>query len=237
MPVLSQKLKTELKILSAAVFVGVLFAITIAAYTYVYAARTQQNIANNVIRFHVLANSDSTIDQNLKDQVRLAILTEFEETLSTFPNIETTRTLLTENLPNMQALAEDIIAREGFTYPVSANISQVFFPTRTYGNMSFPPGEYEAVQLIIGEGRGSNWWCLMFPPLCYVDMTSTEQGREQLSNTITYEGFRLLMHQESGERNLEVRFRVVEFWQNRNQPSPPEIQIIVTEYEYEEYPA
>ena len=223
----------ETKIIAASLFVGILFAASIAAYTYVYSATTQQNIAENVIRFHVLANGNSPADQNLKEKVRLAILAEFEETLSSAANIEKTRAYLTENLPEMQSIAQSVIASEGYDYSVSANLSTVFFPTQRYGKMSFPPGNYEAVQLIIGEGRGNNWWCLMFPPLCYVDMTATEAGRQQLASTVTEEGFRLLMHQEEESRALNVRFKIVEWWQNRNEPEqyppPQEEQIVMME--------
>ena len=205
----------ESKIIAISAFVGILFAVSVAAYSYVYSTTTQANIANNVIRFHVLANSNSKSDQNLKERVRTEILKEFQDYLSSAPNIETTRKVLTEKLPEMEALAEEIITRWGGSYSVTANITTVFFPTRFYGSLAFPPGKYEAVQLIIGEGQGNNWWCLMFPPLCYVDMTATEAGREQLAETITEEGLRLLMHQEKQSRNLEIRFRIVEFWQNR----------------------
>ena len=207
----------ESKMIIVSFFVGVLLAMIVATYTYVYSTTTQRDIADNVIRFHVLANSDSVADQGLKERVRLAILAEFEETLSAATDIEKTRELLTASLPDMRAIAEDVIAREGLDYSVSADLSNVFFPTRVYGNMSFPPGNYEAVQLVIGEGRGSNWWCLMFPPLCFVDMTSTEEGRKQLEDTITEEGFRLLMHLEEENPGLAVRFKVVEWWMNREQ--------------------
>jgi len=208
----------ESKIIAVALFTGVFLAVIIAAYTYLYSTTTQRNIAQNVIRFHVLANSDSLADQNLKERVRHAVLEEFEEVLSANTNIEATRRLLTAKLPEMQAIAEKIIARDGYNYKVTADLTQVFFPTRVYGNMSFPPGTYESVQLVIGDGKGSNWWCLMFPPLCFVDMTATEEGRQQLENTVTEEGFRLLMHMEEESPGLTVRFRVVEWWMNREQP-------------------
>ena len=215
-------IKKESKIIAASLFAGILLALTVAAYTYVYSSTVQQNIASNVIRFHVLANSDSVVDQNLKDRVRLEVLAEFEEVLSVSNDIKKTRSTLTAKLPQMEAIAQQVILRNGFDYHVSANITRVFFPTGFYGNMSFPPGEYEAVQIIIGEGRGSNWWCLMFPPLCYVDMTSTEAGRRQLAETVTEEGFRLLMHQEEESQSLAVRFKIVEWWQNRKTPEETE---------------
>jgi len=216
---INKRILREGKIIAISLATGIVLAVSVAAYTYVYSQTTQRDIADNVIRFHVRANSDSAIDLQLKEQVRLEVLAEFEEILSESTCIKATRTMLTKKLNDMQVHAEGIVRSAGFNYPVTAGISRMFFPTKFYGNMSFPPGEYEAVKIIIGEGAGSNWWCLMFPPLCYVDMTATESGRQQLANTVTEEGFRLLMHQEEQRPGLVVRFRVVEWWQNRGQPA------------------
>jgi len=211
----------ESKILAVSLVVGLIFAIGVAAYTYVYSHATQRNIADNVIRFHVQANSNDAADQALKARVRTGVLAAFEEFLKANTCIEETRAVLYKKLGDIQLYAEDIVRYAGFDYAVTADISRLFFPTQFYGNIAFPPGEYEAVQIVIGEGAGGNWWCLMFPPLCYVDMTSTETGRRQLANTVTEDGFRLLMHQEEQSRSLTVRFRMVEWWQNRGQPSTP----------------
>jgi len=214
---MSKIILQESKIIAVSLLVGIMLALSVAAYTYVYSHTTQRNIADNVIRFHLRANSNSAVDLQLKELVRTEVLAEFEDVLSTNNYIEETRAILTEKLDDIRSHAEHIVRYAGFDYDVTADISRMFFPTRFYGNMAFPPGEYEAVKIIIGEGTGSNWWCLMFPPLCYVDMTATESGREQLANTVTEEGFRLLMHQEEQQRSLTVRFRVVEWWQNRGQ--------------------
>jgi len=219
----------EGKLLGISLFVGVLLALGVAAYSYVYSSTVQQNIADNVIRLHVLAHSDDKKDQDLKELVRINVLAEFESALSSLSCIEETRATLVEYLPAIRSHTEYIVRNAGFDYAVTTNMSRMFFPTRFYGNMAFPPGEYETVQIIIGDGEGSNWWCLMFPPLCYVDLTATEEGRQQLSDTLTEEGFRLIMHQEEECAGLIVRFRIVEWWQNRNQPSdpPPAQQIIL----------
>jgi len=215
-----QKILTkEGKILAISFIMGLLLATGAAAYSYVYSQTTQRNIADNVIRFHVRANSNSSADQALKDYVRQEILAELEPMLSLSPCLEETRAMLTDKLCKIASFAEEVIRTAGYDYPVTVDISQVFFPTTGYGNMAFPPGLYEAVQILIGEGAGANWWCLMFPPLCYVDMTATEEGRQQLSDTVSDEGFRLMMHQEEENRSLTVRFRIVEWWQNRNRPA------------------
>jgi len=217
-----EKIKHECKILGVSLCVGMLFALGVAAYSFVYSDTIQRDIADNVLRFHVMAHSDEDEDQALKERVRLDILAEFAGPLASSPDIEETRRALTEYLPAIQSLAEESIRRQGFDYPVTADISRVFFPTRHYGGMSFPPGKYEAVQIIIGDGAGSNWWCLMFPPLCYVNMTASEAGRQQMEDTLSVEGFRLLTYQESESTGMAVRFRIVEWWQNRRAPSAPD---------------
>ena len=208
------KVINECKLLGVALCVGILFALGVAVYTYVYSDTVQRDIADNVIRFHVLAHSDDDDDQALKESIRLDILAEFANTLSTGTSIEDTRTSLRSYLPAIRDYAQEAVRRAGFDHAVTADMSTVFFPTRRYGGLAFPPGEYEAVQIIIGDGAGSNWWCLMFPPLCYVDMTATESGQQQLADTVSEEAFLLLTYQESGSPELAIRFRIVEWWQN-----------------------
>ena len=212
----------EAKILAISLTIGLAFAFSIAAYTYVYSATTQRDIAENVIRFHVLAHSDNCADQAIKDTVRKEVLAEFEALLSQTDSVKDTRQLLKEELPQIQAHAEAVVRKKGFNYPVEARIGKAFFPTQVYGNLAFPPGVYEALQIKIGDGIGQNWWCLMFPPLCFVDMTGTETGRQQLADTVSEESFRLLTFQDqNASPTMEVRFRVVEWWQNRRNTEPP----------------
>ena len=215
----------EAKILTISLLIGLTLALGVAAYTYVYSQAAQQDIAKNVIRFHVSANSNSRADQEIKNIVRDKILTEFEELLSSSENIKESRQLLKSELPAIQAHAEDIVRQLGFDYEIETRIEQVFFPTKVYGDLTFPPGMYEALQISIGDGIGRNWWCLMFPPLCFVDMTATEASQQYLAGTLSDESFRLLTHQhEDAAMTMEVRFRVVEWWQNRRYSNQPGIQ-------------
>jgi len=211
-----KKIRKEIKILALSLTIGLVFAVSVAAYTYVYSAAAQQDIADNVIRFHVVANSDSHADQAIKDIVRSEVLEEFESLLHTTNNINETRQILKDELATIQAYAETVVRQLGFDYPVYARLDRAFFPTQFYGELAFPPGMYEALQITIGNGTGQNWWCLMFPPLCFVDMTSTESGRQQLADTVNGESYRLITHQdEDAGTTTQVRFRVVEWWQNR----------------------
>ena len=221
-----QKLRIikEAKILALSLIIGLALAVSAAAYTYVYSATTQRDIAENVIRFHVLAHSDEHVDQVIKDIVRKEVLAEFEYLLNSTENVKESRQLLKAELSSIQAHAEVVVRKLGFDHQVNARIDKIFFPTQVYGDLSFPPGIYEALQITIGDGVGRNWWCLMFPPLCFVDMTGTESGRQQLADTVNEESFRLITHQDqNASSTMEVRFRVVEWWQNRrHQPSQPQ---------------
>ena len=211
-------LKKESKILMVSFAIGVLFALAVAAYTFAYSMNVQREIADNVIRFHVMAHDNSLEEQNLKYYVKTNILEEFASAIAAIGDIYETRILFEGLLPYIREHAEKAVRSAGFDHEVVVSMANVFFPTQFYGSIAFPPGVYEAVQIIIGDGNGQNWWCLMFPPLCYVDMTATDEGRQQLYETVSEEGFRLLTHQEAEAPGIVVRFRVVEWWQNVTQP-------------------
>jgi len=211
----------EGKIFLVSLAVGVLFAGIVAAFTFVYSMEVQRDIAENVIRFHVMAHDDSCEEQELKELVRTEILVEFADVLAGADCVKETRAALVELLPDLQVYAENAVRGAGFSHEVNVRMATVFFPTQAYGKMVFPPGFYEAVQIKIGNGAGQNWWCLMFPPLCYVDMTATDNSQNLLAQNVSDEGFRLLMHQETASTDVTVRFRIVEWWQNRRRATPP----------------
>ncbi len=129
------------------------------------------NLKDGIIRLHVKANSDTEEDQALKLKVRDRILKETAPLLKKSESIEETRAIVKENLDNIKSIAEEVIKEEGKDYKVEVNFGMTSFPTRKYGEMVLPAGEYEALLVTIGEGKGKNWWCVMFPPLCFVEMT------------------------------------------------------------------
>ena len=148
----------------------------------------QESIAEKVLRFHVIANSDSTEDQALKLKVRDAVGEEMAKVLLDARNRTDSETLVTENLCDIKETAEKIIAEAGYDYEVCAYIGDVDFPVKTYGDYTFPAGEYEALEVVIGDGAGKNWWCVMYPNMCFsgsvyevVDEDAEEALREVLS--------------------------------------------------------
>lgn len=127
----------------------------------------------DVIRFHVRANSDRKEDQDLKLKVRDEILKEMGERFGDTKSIEESRLIIRENMPRIKSIAEAVIADENKDYAVAVSLAIEEFPVRIYGNLIFPQGNYEALIVEIGEAKGQNWWCVMFPPLCFVDMVHT----------------------------------------------------------------
>ena len=125
-----------------------------------------EDIPEHVLRLHVLANSDSQEDQTLKLQVRDRILQESAGMLDGVRNKEEAEQRIRETLPALQRAAEDEIEQRGYTYPVTVELEQTYFPTREYEQVTLPAGTYEALRVCIGAAEGHNWWCVIFPPMC-----------------------------------------------------------------------
>lgn len=126
-----------------------------------------------IIRFHVRANSDKEEDQALKLKVRDALLEVMVPKFEDVKSIDQSREIIKENLDTIALISEKVIHENNYNYPVKVSLGMDYFPTRKYGNMVFPQGEYETLMVEIGEGKGQNWWCVMFPPLCFVDVTNS----------------------------------------------------------------
>lgn len=129
-----------------------------------------------LIRLHVLANSDSAEDQALKLLVKDKVLAIMKDKFRNAANLEDSRMILLENLSLLENSAEEAIRAAGYNYPVQAIHGRFSFPTKYYGSFALPAGNYEAVRLVIGEGQGANWWCVLFPPLCIVDGKTTVEA-------------------------------------------------------------
>lgn len=128
--------------------------------------REQSGLAKNVLRLHVLANSDTNADQALKLKVRDRILEEAELILPNDISVDEAADLLTQNLEQLAAVGARVVAEEGYGYSVMAEVCETWFPTKEYDDFSMPAGQYRALRIVIGEGEGQNWWCVVFPPLC-----------------------------------------------------------------------
>ncbi|MGL5152576.1 MAG: stage II sporulation protein R [Clostridium sp.] len=141
-----------------------------------------------LIRFHVLANSDSKSDQDLKLKVRDEIINYLTPLLKDSKSIDNSRKIIQENDDKIKKIAKAVIEESGYKYEVNSTLAKENFPDKTYGNILLPQGEYEAYRVIIGDGEGQNWWCVMFPPLCFVDVTkgqvAYDETEKQMDNYI-----------------------------------------------------
>lgn len=141
----------------------------------VYGSETVEVDANDIsdklIRFHVLANSDSESDQKLKLKVRDEVLKYISPKLKDSNSIDESRKILLDNDGKIKQIAEQVIRNNGYKYKVVTMLSRENFPVKNYGNITLPQGNYEAYRILIGDAKGQNWWCVMFPPLCFVDIT------------------------------------------------------------------
>jgi stage II sporulation protein R len=127
--------------------------------------------SSRVVRLHVLAHSDSDEDQALKLAVRDAILAQVTPLFASAKSRDEALQTLRSRLPEVEATAQEVIRKAGKSYAIRSEIGQFAFPDRLYGDLFLPAGEYQALRLVIGEGKGANWWCVLFPPLCFTDWT------------------------------------------------------------------
>lgn len=132
------------------------------------------SVQDEIIRFHVIANSDSDKDQQLKLKVRDEVIKFLSPLLDQSSSIEESRKILKENDEEVKKIAKKVIEENGYKYSVESELSRENFPEKIYGNIVLPQGEYEAYRILIGKSSGQNWWCVMFPPLCFVDVTKGE---------------------------------------------------------------
>lgn len=198
-------LKLKILIIATAVF-------TVLFSTYTYSLATQKNISRQVIRFHILANSDSEEDQALKLKIKDKILKEYSQQLSDSKSIDETRNMLYENMNGIRQLALTEVRKNGYSYNVNVYMARDYFPTKVYGDVSLPAGVYEALRVEIGNGGGHNWWCVMFPPLCYVDVTQKQvpvEDKMMLKNILDDSEYQLITENTT---NVKVRFKIVEIW-------------------------
>ena len=180
-----------------------------------YAEYISTDISNSVFRLHVLANSDSKEDQDLKYKVRDNLLNYMNSICNNCSNKEEAINLVEKNKNNFKQIALDTIHNEGYNYDVNINIGNFEFPTKTYGDISLPSGFYDALRVEIGKAQGQNWWCVMFPPLCFVDVSSgivPEESKELLNENLTDEEFSIVS--DTSDKNIKFKFKLLEFFNN-----------------------
>ena len=198
------------KIISISLIILSIFAAT----TVMYFEKTEEALASSVIRLHVIANSDKPNDQKLKLMVRDRILKEMSNNKINYPNISDARANISKSLIAVRKIAIDELRKNQCDHDVKVSFGMSDFPTKDYGNFVLPTGQYEALKIVIGNGAGKNWWCVLFPPLCFVNescICTEDIITEEIENNIGKSNMYLVDKNKS--QKSRIRFKTYEMWQ------------------------
>lgn len=192
---LSKKIKIS-------VTVGIVVAILFSICSF---AKTSEEIRSDVLRLHVIANSDTSVDQNLKLRLRDYILQEGKDIFNGSVNVENAVEKIEPVLPELEKSAKAFVNQAGFDYDVKISLSNEYFTTRTYETVTLPAGKYLALRVVIGSGEGHNWWCVMFPPMC----VPAADKKDEIDNVFSEKEIKLV----ESKPKYEPRFKVVEIYE------------------------
>lgn len=193
---------------------ALLIGLSITGLFMQYSDKVERDIAKNILRLHIVANSDDPADQALKLKVRDRIIAYLSEKVDKSYDLVQTKQAVAQNLDGIKQIAESEIKAEGYTYPVNAQIGTFPFPTKHYDNFSLPRGNYEALRVAIGSGTGQNWWCVLYPNLCFVDgvVAMPDSSQEKLHGVLTEDEISLIS--DTGKLPVKIKFKLVEFFSN-----------------------
>ena len=195
------------------ILISLLFCfIFISISSYVHTV--SDNLSDNFFRLHILANSNSKIDQDLKIKVRDAITEYMKSKNHSYSSKSDAINSVQKELDLYKSIAENVIKESGFNYPVSLEIGNFYFPTKLYGNISLPAGNYDALRVKLGNAEGENWWCSLFPPLCFVDISSgivDEESKEVLKKNLSNEEFAIITNEDE---TIKLKFKILELFSN-----------------------
>lgn len=191
------------------------FIVVVLILCIFYSNATQKQIADNVVRLHIVANSNTAEDQELKLKVRDAILKHVSSRYPEGADREETAQYLKANLSEIEKIATQILRENGSNEVARAKYGVFSFPTKEYDNITLPAGMYEAVRVELGEAEGENWWCVMFPPLCVADAHSLRMDEQAMSRLEKELGpnYRLIADIAKQDLDIQVKFRIVELFQ------------------------
>ena len=205
------------KLIKRPIFITItafVFFLIFSAYSY--ASSISSDLSKSVFRLHVSANSDSDEDQSLKLQVRDKLLDYINSITANVRSKDDAIKIAQDHQKDFQIIAEQTILDKGYSYPVTVEIGNYEFPTKQYGDITLPSGYYDALRVKIGKASGHNWWCVMFPPLCFVDVTSgivPDSSKEQLKENMSSEDYSIISNDNSV---TEFKFKIVELFKNFN---------------------
>ena len=198
------------------IFITILFIFFFIITANSYANTISQKHGNTFFRLHILANSDSQEDQELKFKVRDAII----EYMNSLTNGENSKNeiirICKEHKQDFETIAQKVISENGYDYDINIFIGKFSFPTKNYGNISLPAGAYDALRIEIGDAFGQNWWCSLFPPLCFVDISSgiiDSEGEDYLKENLSDEEFLIVT---GNSREIKLKFKIIEVLNQKN---------------------
>lgn len=199
----------------------ILLTFLLFAYVFLsaqsYATVISNNLSTAVFRLHVLANSNSEEDQNLKLKVRDSLLNYMNGLCSNCSTKQEAISIANEHKDDFQKIAEQTIKENGYDYTAKINIDNFYFPTKNYGDISLPAGYYDALRVEIGEAKGKNWWCVMFPSLCFIDVSSgvvDDNAKENLQDNLQKESYDIIS--DSKKPDIKLKFKLIEVFAENN---------------------
>lgn len=193
----------------------ILFTLYIFVSCYFYAIKSLKNIEDKVFRLHIIANSDSEEDQNLKYKVRDNIISYMNNICKDASSKEDAIKLAKKHIDDFKKIADYTIIENGFNYTANVEIGNFKFPTKNYGDISLPSGYYDALEIKLGSNSGQNWWCVLYPSLCFVDICSgtvPESSKEELKSTLSDEEYALISEDTP---IYDFKFKLVELFSNK----------------------
>ena len=196
----------------------ILFLLTLYIFisAYFYINQASFDLKNSVFRLHVVANSNSEEDQNLKYIVRDNLIEYMNTICKNSSSKEETIQIVTEHLSDFEDIANDTIKDNGFSYQAKVELGTFEFPTKTYGDISFPSGYYDALKIELGNAQGQNWWCVLYPSLCFVDVTSgivPDESKNELENNLNNEEYKLIS--DTDDLSIQFKFKLIEFFNQK----------------------
>lgn len=194
------------------IITAMLIGLSALGMTMQYSHKVSAELQNQVYRLHVIANSDSQQDQELKLKVRDRVIKTLDDLVGGGASLEETKKAVYDNMELICEAASEEIRENGFEYPVTVKTGSFPFPTKYYGNVGLPKGKYDGLQVVIGEGAGQNWWCVLYPNLCFVDGTVSmpKDSQNKLKNSLSGEAADIISGQGSG--GIKIKFKILELF-------------------------
>lgn len=196
---------------------SILLFLYILVSSFSYVNLVSNDISNSVFRLHVIANSNSEEDQNLKYIVRDNLINYMNTLCNNCKSKEETIEVVSNHISDFTDIANQTIKDNGFSYTANVEIGNFEFPTKTYGDTSFPAGYYDALKVNLGSSSGQNWWCVLYPSLCFVDVTSgivPEESKETLKDNLTDEEYKLIS--DRNDSTINFKFKLIELFSHNH---------------------